>query len=140
MMTECLRHKPEEPSHYLLKWLIDRNANKGSEEVAVASTSDSMHVAVTHPDPTMQQVHCMQMRSPRLWKERVMRQDCSQPVLSMFFCLCCIQQACLQHIFQHDNSHLVYLHCMMQYLKDKKLHLIFLEFMKLVSNRSPVMD
>eukprot|EP00967_Tisochrysis_lutea_P136270 scaffold242866_cov15-Tisochrysis_lutea.AAC.1 len=32
MMTECLRHKPEEPSHYLLKWLIDQNASKGSEE------------------------------------------------------------------------------------------------------------
>ncbi|KAF5838559.1 hypothetical protein DUNSADRAFT_2620 [Dunaliella salina] len=78
MMTECLRHKPEEPSHYLLKWLIDQNASKGSEEVAIASSSDKQHVAITHPDQATQ-----------------------------------------------------------QYLKDKKLHIIFLELMKLVVKEKP---
>lgn len=56
MMIQCLRDKPDEPTHYLLKYILQKNASVGSEEVAVASTPDNMHVAISHPDKATQQV------------------------------------------------------------------------------------
>lgn len=62
LMVQCLKDKPEEPIHYLFKRLMEMNAGKGSEEVAVASDTTSeagpskCHLAVTHPNKATQLV------------------------------------------------------------------------------------
>jgi hypothetical protein len=56
MMVQCLKDKPEEPSRYLLKYIFDKNANQCSDEVAVASTPENLHAAVSSPDPAIQKV------------------------------------------------------------------------------------
>ena len=55
-MVSCLKNQPEVPLQYLLKYILEKNAGEGSEECAVASTSDQVHVAISHPNPDTQKV------------------------------------------------------------------------------------
>ena len=88
-MVECLRHKPENPSHFLLKWLLQQNAGKGSEDVCVASAPVDppplaeqagskpeagweMHCALSHPNPQAQK-WLREQRLPHIFLELMQR-------------------------------------------------------------------
>mmetsp|Transcript_12270 Transcript_12270/g.26464 ORF Transcript_12270/g.26464 Transcript_12270/m.26464 type:complete len:128 (-) Transcript_12270:42-425(-) len=56
MMVECLKTKPEEPLSWMMKYILNQNANLATSECAVASTSEPVvHVALSHADAETQQ-------------------------------------------------------------------------------------
>ncbi|GFH10697.1 uncharacterized protein HaLaN_06056 [Haematococcus lacustris] len=55
LMVDALSSRSEDPLQFLLRWILEKNAGLSSPKVAVASDA-SVHVAISHPDPSTQKV------------------------------------------------------------------------------------